>query len=306
MTEEAVFSNNGITLLMNNTSMQKLHQRLVAKPSLCQYINEINLEMPFNADMELVVSIMRKVMDRNVKLITGGASLDSEIYGLLFGIAKESELKLARVEVVPTPSEFGDLYCRVLRIFKKSLKRMLLLFERGKASYMESIWSDLKEFESLEHISLQNLHFRDLMQLDSFLDRATCKSLKLIISASSINDAPVEKEAMNHWCQVRRMKQVHTVKSMHLIPYRATFGLAIILFVLYKFPKLEFLRITEVDCSPYFETLFEAIKHIPSLDLECKFTGSAGALRWIELLRGPHNSISLKCSRRAKRTILKA
>lgn len=95
--------------------------RRFTKPSLCQRVNQIDLSIPWNADMELMVYIMKKVMGRNIKIIINNGPTGLEIYGLLLEIARESELKLAKVEIVPTSSEFGKLYYQVLRIFKKSL-----------------------------------------------------------------------------------------------------------------------------------------------------------------------------------------
>ncbi|KAL9536659.1 hypothetical protein MBANPS3_012474, partial [Mucor bainieri] len=299
VTEEAVFS-NGISFGISHTSMQILYQRLLAKPSLCQRINKINLDMPFTADLELVVSIMKKVMDRNVKTITGAGATDLEIYGMLYKIARESDLKLAQVEEVPTPRDFGELYYNVLQLFKKSLKRLVLLFNPGSDQYMASIWSELEEFKSLKHVYLQKLDFRDTMHLNDFLNKVTCGSVRLAVRVASINEAPGNQEAMKHWCQGIRIKQVFTVKTLHLIATRSPHNTAVLLFVLYKFPQLDSLRISSFDGDTHYETIFGAIKHIPNLDVDCQFRNSSSAIECIELLRGHTNSIKIKYSKRTR------
>ncbi|KAL9539838.1 hypothetical protein MBANPS3_010028 [Mucor bainieri] len=249
------------------------------------HVTDVDLRMPFDANMETVTSILKMILNRNIKSIRGSGSTEPETYGILLRLAQEAPFKYARVETLPKPFDFGQTYFSMLQTFKKSLKHMDLVFRPGWDALMELTWSKIEEFKSLEKVTFEKHNFRNLQEVDKYFTKPSLKSLKLIINVASIDEALEQ-----------HITKVDTIKSLEFVVLNRLTGLPLLCFLLSKFPRLDSLILKEME--PNFfglnsVRLLDAIKHIPNLDFNGQFTTPLHCHECISLTKGASNSIKI-------------
>lgn len=74
---------------------------------------------------------------------------------------------------------------------------------------------------------------------------------------------------MKQWCLKHGVKKVKTLKSLELFSFKTSYSVTILLFLLYKFSKLDTLVLKGLEIYYNYQTFFDAIKQIPNINMHC-------------------------------------
>ncbi|CAO0799123.1 unnamed protein product [Mucor circinelloides] len=122
---------------------------------------------------------------------------------------------------------------------------------------------------SLKKITFTKPNLQNLWELDRYCTNPFLKSLALLVRVASIDHAPRDQEEMKQWCLKHDLKKVKTLKSLELFSFKTSYSVTIPLFLLYKFSKLDILVLKGLEIYYNYQTFFDAINHIPSINLHC-------------------------------------
>ncbi|KAF1806532.1 hypothetical protein V8B55DRAFT_1457466 [Mucor lusitanicus] len=291
--EKAMFSGNFAIIPDDESFVAKLHYHLTTKPALALLIKSIDLASSnISQSAPLCAELLELVMTSNLEKITETFPLIHT--DLVYRIIIRSAHKFGRIKWIPV-NVYSYLYKRCVYALKDSLEFIRVSIDEEDSTIDLDLFG---EFKRLDWLELVHSSIQDITDLDLILRQLQCAT-KLDLWTNFTGEDYTSKSGsqMETWL-IRNVRIDERIKSIVDLSDRSRdHWCNLIEYIVYKYPKLQFLQLTRLALNNDAERVLQAIKHIPSLtlvDAECNSADHLWAVG--DTIKSASNVIKIKYS----------
>ncbi|KAL9548346.1 hypothetical protein MBANPS3_005723 [Mucor bainieri] len=260
---KAMFS--GILVIRAEESfVTKLHHHLVKQPALAVFIKNITLNSFGGESTLLYTELLKLVLTPSLEHIQGSFP-DEENDQLLYQMVLSSPNKFSKIKTIPFAPE-NNLRTQTFYALKESLEHMLLVDRAGNSNL---VLSRLHEFNKLNHLELRKYDLGNISTLDSVLSQLRyATKLGLSIGFTQRDYTSKSSDQMKNWLAWNVEIDQRMESITQLSNTQQNYWCNLVEYIVYKYPNLQSLHLTNMALDNDIERISQAIKHIPFLFLE--------------------------------------